>query len=251
MNVYFVMAPAAPIRGPKAAAAYPFFDLYPANAPIKVVDAHPLGYPYLQLYSAIAPSFVKRPGAPIAYPLFDLYPANAPIKVVDAHPFGYPYLQLYAAVVPSFVQRPGAPAAYPIFDLYPACIKSAGVKVLLAPLMYPRFDLYPAPAPAFGKTQIAITGVRVNYPKFDLYPEVMYFAPTSARRAVNVLLAPSVYPALVVCSYCMVALLHSKLTGVQTRPCSTRPTSSRSTARALTTTCTSRPAPRGCRSEVC
>jgi hypothetical protein len=145
MSIYAPMPPAEPIRPPGVAAAYPFFDLYPAFAPIKVVDVHPFGYPYLQLYNSVAPAFVQRPGVPTAYPFFDLYPA--PVKASSVNvllaPMAYPRFDLYPAPYVFGKPQPvvtDVRVIYPKFDLYPAAgspFSTHGVPVLLATFVYP------------------------------------------------------------------------------------------------------------------
>jgi hypothetical protein len=132
MHIYFLVPPATPIRRPGAPAAYPFFDLYPAHSttsPVKVVDAHPRGYPYIALYSTVAPvAFVKRPNAPIAYPFFDLYPAavkRAGIKILNA-PTVYPHFDLYPAWSSASAKAPSTLNAICVrldsFSVYPAIV---------------------------------------------------------------------------------------------------------------------------------
>jgi hypothetical protein len=145
MDIYSPMPPAGPIRRPGVAAVYSFFDLYPASTPIKVVDAHPFGYPYFQLYNSIAPAFVKRPGAPTAYPFFDLYPI--PVKATSVTvllaPMAYPRFNLYPAPFVFGKTQPvvmGVRVNYPKFDLYPTSespISVRSVSVQLVPFAYP------------------------------------------------------------------------------------------------------------------
>lgn len=188
-----------PTSLPRADAAYPHFDLYPA------------AYPHLEIYPPSTRSVVPTRPAPVsvtlprvapAYPVFDLYPAGYPFIEIypavqttvpapkpqslpvalprpsacyptfDLYPAGYPFLEIYPAVsqiakasrpqsLPVTLPRPTA--GYPDFNLYPAG--------------YPHLEIYPAVASATKQRVTPAKAVRVtlprpaaSYPDFDLYP---------------------------------------------------------------------------------
>ncbi|KAG9019536.1 hypothetical protein FRB90_000845 [Tulasnella sp. 427] len=190
-----------PVSLPRAASAYPIFDLYPP------------AYPHLEIYPDVAPRItspvvdkaviVSLPRPAPSYPDFELYPAGYPNLVI------YPDVssrKLESRVAPKkavIVSLPRLAPSYPDFDLYPAAYPNLVIYPDVVPVQraavskkgvslpvslprptacYPDFDLYPA-----------------GYPHLEIYPavipHVLTFAPLAPSPVIVRLEAPAaVYP---------------------------------------------------------
>ncbi|KAH9853467.1 hypothetical protein C2E23DRAFT_884648 [Lenzites betulinus] len=146
-------------------AVYPSFDLYPA---LPSVGTRKLGVPTASSGAAY-PTFNLYPAV---YPFFDIYPAvNRPgLTTPSTYMAGfYPHLVIYPAVsnVSSGTSRKTSKSSlrlkeqYPVFNIYPA--------------VYPYcFELYPAVSVARSKRSVLVNGASNGYPAsvYNIYPSV-------------------------------------------------------------------------------